>query len=60
MAVKLVRKVTGGAASSENAGISSQKSGGNPDHRKPKVSEATFVVFGLVGPKVRPNGVADG
>ena len=49
-----------GAASSENAGMSSQKSGENPDRRKPKVSEATFVVFGLVGPKVRPNGVADG
>ncbi len=26
----------------------------------PKVSEATFVVFGLGGPKVRPHGVADG
>ena len=60
MAVKSVRKVTGGAASSENAGMSSTKSGENPDRRKPKVSEAMFISFGLVGPKARPNGVVDG
>ena len=36
----------------------------NPDeksgHRKPKVSHATIIGVGLVGPKVRLKGVADG
>ena len=36
------------------------KSGENPDRRKSKVSHATFVGVGLVGPKARPYGVADG
>ena len=34
--------------------MSSVYPGGNPGRRKPKVSEATFVVFGLVDPKARP------
>ena len=34
---------TGGQAGSENAGMSSEKKGGNPFHRKPKGSWATIV-----------------
>lgn len=49
-----------GAFGRENVGISSTKTGENPVHRKPKVSRATRIVPGLVGPKARPNGVADG
>ena len=49
-----------GAFGSENVGISSKKTGENPVHRKPKVSRATQIVPGLVGPKARPKGVADG
>ena len=49
-----------GAFRSENVGISSKKTGENPVHRKPKVSRATRIVPGLVGPKARPKGVADG
>ena len=49
-----------GAERSENVGISSKKSGENPFHRKPKVSRATRIVPGLVGPKARPKGVVDG
>ena len=45
---------------SENAGISSHKRGENPLHRKSKVSWATVIVPGLVGPKLRPIGVGDG
>ena len=44
----------------ENVGISSKKTGENPVHRKPKVSRATRIVPGLVGPKARPKGVVDG
>ena len=49
-----------GALRSENVGISSNKTGENPVHRKPKVSRATRIVPGLVGPKARPKGVVDG
>ena len=49
-----------GAERSENVGISSIKKGENPFHHKPKVSRATRIVPGLVGPKTRPKGVADG
>ena len=49
-----------GALRRENVGISSNKTGENPVHRKPKVSRATRIVPGLVGPKTRPKGVADG
>ena len=45
---------------SEYAGMSSKKAGENPARRKPKVSWATRIVPGLVDPKVRPKGVADG
>ena len=36
------------------------KAGENPAHRKAKVSRATLIVPGLVGPKARPDGVVDG
>ncbi len=49
-----------GAFRRENVGISSIKKGENPFHRKPKVSRATRIVPGLVGPKARPKGVVDG
>ena len=51
---------TGGADTSENAGMSSDKTGENPVRRKPKVSPAMFVRRRLGGPKARPEGVADG
>lgn len=38
-----------GANTSEHAGMSSVKSGENPDRRKPKVSYAMLVIVGLVG-----------
>ena len=37
---------TGGQAGRENAGMSSEKKGENPFHRKPKGSWATIVVPG--------------
>ena len=43
----------GGAVSSENAGMSNHKAGENPARRKSKVSWATVIVPGLVGPKPR-------
>ena len=43
-----------GVVGSENVGMSSECLGENPNRRKSKVSEATFVVFGLVGPKASP------
>ena len=49
-----------GAPGRENVGMSSKKAGENPAHRKPKVSWATQIDPGLVGPKARPNGVVDG
>ena len=50
----------GGALSSENAGMSNFKTGENPVHRKSKVSWATVIVPGLVGPKPRRKSVGDG
>ena len=50
----------GGALSSENAGISNLKTGENPVGRKSKVSWATVIVPGLVGPKPRRISVGDG
>ena len=50
----------GGAYRSENVGISSKNSGENPEHRKSKVSWATQIDPGLVGPKTRQKCVADG
>ena len=43
----------GGAVSSENAGMSNHKGSENLPHRKSKVSWATVIVPGLVGPKPR-------
>ena len=40
--------------------MSNDKTGENPVRRKPKVSPAMFVRRRLGGPKVRPEGVADG
>lgn len=51
---------SGGALSSENAGISNHKTGENPVGRKSKVSRATVIVPGLVGPKPRRFCVGDG
>ena len=50
----------GGAAGSENVGMSNLNGGKKPPHRKPKVSHATIIGVGLVGPKARPKGVVDG
>ena len=40
---------TYGALSSENAGVSNEKTGENPVRRKPKVSRGRVVLPGLVG-----------
>ncbi len=40
--------------------MSNHKAGENPARRIPKVSHATSIGVGLVGPKARPHGVADG
>ena len=45
---------------SENAGMSSARKVSKPSHRMAKVSSARFILGGLVGPKARPKGVADG
>ena len=45
---------------SENVGMSNDKAGEKPAHRKTEVSWATIIVPGLVGPKARPKGVVDG
>jgi hypothetical protein len=45
---------------SETVGMSNDKAGENPARRIPKVSHATAIGVGLVGPKARPKGVADG
>jgi len=50
----------GGATGGENVGISNRKAGENPARRKPKVSFATIIGEGLVGPKAMPRGEADG
>lgn len=49
-----------GLPASKNAGISSDKTGGNPVHRKSKVSAARLVRCGSAGPKARAHAVADG
>ena len=49
-----------GALGSENVGMSNHKAGENPAHRKSKVSWATVIVPGLVGPKPRQCSVGDG
>ena len=40
--------------------MSSDNPGKNPGHRKSKVSYATLIDVGLVGPKARPKGDVDG
>jgi hypothetical protein len=40
--------------------MSNHKAGENPAHRKSKVSWATVIVPGLVGPKPRQCSVGDG
>src|SRR5436189_3068184 len=45
---------------SANAGTSSVKAGEKPARRKSKVSWATLIDPGSVGPKPRPKGVGDG
>ena len=40
--------------------MSSEKESENLSRRKPKVSQARFVLLGLAGPKPRPKGVGDG
>jgi hypothetical protein len=40
--------------------MSSAKAGANPARRKPQGSGGRIVRSGLVGPKARPSGVADG
>jgi hypothetical protein len=40
--------------------MSNYKAGENPARRIPKVSHATAIDVGLVGPKARPKGVTDG
>ncbi len=40
--------------------MSNTNSGENPEHRKPKVSWATQIDPGLVGPKARLKSVVDG
>ena len=44
---------SGGAATSENVGMSNHKAGENPAHRKSEVSWAMIIIPGLVGPKPR-------
>lgn len=45
---------------SENVGMSNRNVREIRTHRKSKVSRATAIVPGLVGPKARPKGVVDG
>ena len=51
---------SGGEYRRENVGMSSKNLGGNPRHRKPKVSWAMIVNPGLVDPKARSKDVVDG
>ena len=51
---------TGGRLRRDPAGISSDKPSENLGRRKSKVSWERLIRSGLVGPKARPNGVADG
>ncbi len=50
----------GGASGSENVGMSNLKTDEKSVHRKPKVSHATIIGVGLVGPKARLKSVVDG
>ena len=50
----------GGASGSENVGMSNFNPDEKSGHRKPKVSHATIIDVGLVGPKARLKSVVDG
>ena len=50
----------GGAWGSENVGTSNRNTGEIPVRRKNKVSRATMIVPGLVGPKPMANAEGDG
>ena len=50
----------GGALGSENVGMSNHNLDEKSRHRKTKVSWATLIVPGLVGPKPRLKSVGDG
>lgn len=54
------RVIDGGALRSENVGLSNRNMGESPIHRKFKVSLAMAISQGLVGPKAKPKGAADG
>ena len=49
-----------GACGSKNVGTSNRKEGEIPSRRKTKVSRATIVNSGLVGPKEMAKAVSDG
>ena len=51
---------TGGQAGRENAGMSSEKKGENPFHRKPKVPGQRSSSQGKSGPNPRRRRVGDG
>ncbi len=51
---------TFGLIRSDDAGMSSVKTGVKPVRRKPKVSWGRLIRPGLVDPKARPKGVVDG
>ena len=51
---------SGGASGSENVGMSNLNSDEKSEHRKSKVSHATVIDVGLVGPKARLKSVVDG
>ena len=50
----------GGVCGRKNVGTSNRKEGEIPSRRKNKVSLATVIVQGLVGPKGMTNVVLDG
>ena len=50
----------GGACGSKNVGTSNRKQGEIPCRRKTKVSRATMIDAGLVGPKEMANAGSDG
>lgn len=60
MCAEAVGATRGGAQGSENVGMSNRNVREIRTHRKSKVSRATAIVPGLVGPKARPKGVVDG
>jgi len=49
-----------GRNTSEDAGISSEKTGENPVRRKPQGSSGRLVLWRLAGPKPKARAVGDG